>query len=74
VDGHQRHHHGERAPHLEQMQTFVQVVSTAIDDYLVPYRGQQGEGTRAVQIHFNAFPVLDAETANTPSKPSGESA
>jgi len=57
---------------LEQMQTFVAAVNTAIDDYLVPYRGQQGEGTRAVQIHFNAFPVLDAEVAANPSKTSGE--
>jgi DNA-binding transcriptional ArsR family regulator len=59
---------------LEQMQVFVSAVNKAIDDHVVPYRGQQGEDTRAVQIHFNAFPVLDAEAAITPSKPSGEGA
>lgn len=59
---------------LEQMQAFVRAVDSAINSYVVPFRGQQVEGTRAVQIHFNAFPVLDAETAITPSKPSGERA
>jgi DNA-binding transcriptional ArsR family regulator len=59
---------------LEQMQTFVRAVNAAINTYVIPFRGQQLEGTRAVQIHFNAFPVIDAETATTPSKPFGESA
>ena len=59
---------------LEQMKVFVDTVNTAIEELLVPYRGQQGEGTRAVQIHFNAFPVLDAETAITPSRTPGEHA
>lgn len=57
---------------LEQMQTFVRAVNAAISTYVIPFRGQQVEGTRAIQIHFNAFPVLDAETAISPSKPSGE--
>jgi DNA-binding transcriptional ArsR family regulator len=59
---------------LEQMEVFVEAVNKAVDDYLVPYRGQQAEGTRAVQVHFNAFPVLDAETATSPSRSSGERA
>jgi DNA-binding transcriptional ArsR family regulator len=59
---------------LEQMQTFVRAVNSAINTYVAPFRGQQVEGARAVQIHFNAFPVLDAETAITPSKPFGERA
>ncbi len=59
---------------LEQMQAFVSAVNTAIDELLVPYRGQQGDDTRAVQVHFNAFPVLDAEVATTPKKSSGERA
>jgi DNA-binding transcriptional ArsR family regulator len=58
---------------LEQMQTFVRAVNSAINTYVAPFRGQQVEGARAVQIHFNAFPVLDAETA-IPSKPFGERA
>jgi DNA-binding transcriptional ArsR family regulator len=57
---------------LEQMQNFVRAVNEAFNRYVIPFRGQQGEGTRAIQIHFNAFPVLDAEAANTPSKPSGD--
>ncbi|MEO6532491.1 MAG: helix-turn-helix domain-containing protein [Pseudolysinimonas sp.] len=59
---------------LEQMQTFVRAVNSAINTYVIPFRGQQVDGTRAIQIHFNAFPVLDAETAVNPSKPSGERA
>jgi DNA-binding transcriptional ArsR family regulator len=49
---------------LEQMQAFVRAVNTAINTLVVPYRGQQIDGTRAVQIHFNAFPVLDAESGD----------
>jgi DNA-binding transcriptional ArsR family regulator len=59
---------------LEQMQVFVKAVNEAINRYVIPFRGQQVEGTRAIQIHFNAFPVLDAEAVNTSSKPSGDRA
>ena len=59
---------------LEQLQTFVHAVNTAINTYVVPFRGQQVEGMKAIQIHFNAFPVLDAETAISPSKSSGDRA
>ena len=59
---------------LEQLQDFVRAVNSAINTYVIPFRGQQVEGTKAIQIHFNAFPVLDAETAISPSKSSGERA
>jgi len=59
---------------LEQMQAFVRAVNAAINTLVIPYRGQEVEGTRAIQIHFNAFPVVDAETAITPSRTSGEGA
>ncbi|HEY4152889.1 MAG TPA: helix-turn-helix domain-containing protein [Pseudolysinimonas sp.] len=57
-----------------QLHAFVTAVNQAMNTYVIPFRGQQGEGTRAVQIHFNAFPVLDAEGPNTQPKPSGEHA
>lgn len=57
---------------LEQMQAFVGAVNAAIHRYVDPFRGQQIDGTRAVQIHFNAFPVLDAETPDTTSKQPGD--
>ena len=59
---------------VEQLHTFVTAVNAAINRYVTPFRDQQVEGTRAVQIHFNAFPVLDAETVIDPSKSSGDRA
>jgi len=53
---------------LEQLQAFVGAVNSAIETYVIPFRGQQVEGTRAIQIHFNAFPVVDAETEISPSR------
>jgi len=49
---------------------------------LEPLRGQNGPGARPVQIHFNAFPVLDGEVSpgtarpheNTPRVPDGSRA
>ena len=41
-----------------------------IDDHLNPLRGKNPPGSRPVQIHFNAFPVLDGEA--TPKSPEKE--
>lgn len=56
---------------LEQMQALVREVDAVITRHILPAQGQQVEGARAVQIHFNAFPVLDAEGAPAPQKSSG---
>lgn len=32
-----------------------------IDEYVNRYRGQNPPGSRPVQVHFNAFPVLDGD-------------
>jgi DNA-binding transcriptional ArsR family regulator len=57
---------------VEQLHTFVDVVNAAIARYVTPFRDQQNENARAVQIHFNAFPVLDAVTEDPMSKQPGE--
>jgi len=44
----------------EQLKVFVDAVNRAIDDYVIPYRGQQVPGARPVHVEFNAFPVVDA--------------
>ena len=45
----------------EQLKELTDSFGTFIDDQLARYRGQNPPGSRAVQIHFNAFPVIDAE-------------
>jgi len=44
----------------EQLKAFVDAVRAAIDEYVIPYKGQEAPGARAVHIEFNAFPVVDA--------------
>jgi len=44
----------------QQLKAFVDAVSKAIDEYVIPYKGQRAAGARAVHIEFNAFPVVDA--------------
>ena len=40
-----------------------------MDEYLTPLRGHNPPGSRPVQIHFNAFPVIDGDvTPNSPEK------
>jgi len=51
----------------EQLKVFVDVVSKAIDEYVIPYKGQKDPGARPVHIEFNAFPVVDAA-----ARPSGD--
>lgn len=46
---------------VEQLTELVGKWNEFIDPYIVKYRGQNPPGSRPVQIHFNAFPVLDGE-------------
>ena len=54
---------------LEQMRAFVGAMNGVIDTHFAPFRTQEGPGTRAVQAHFNAFPVLDAAIESTTTDP-----
>jgi DNA-binding transcriptional ArsR family regulator len=51
----------------EQLKEIVDLWTKYSDDVLEKYRGQNPPGSRPVQLHFNAFPVLDGEEA--PSAP-----
>ena len=53
----------------EQLKSFVDAVSKAIDEYVIPYKGQQAPGARAVHIEFNAFPVVDATAQQSGDTP-----
>jgi DNA-binding transcriptional ArsR family regulator len=47
----------------EQLESITKRWDEVVDTMIEQYRGQEGPGTRPVQIHFNAFPVMDgAET------------
>ena len=52
---------------VEQMRVFVSAVNELVEQYVVPYRGQNAAGARPVHIEFNAFPVVDAT-----EQPSGD--
>lgn len=52
---------------LKEIVDAFDVFSTGIAD---KYRGQNPPGSRPVQIHFNAFPVIDGD--ETPSNPESE--
>ena len=54
----------------EQLQEISERWSAFMDEYLDSYRGQNLPGSRPVQIHFNAFPVMDGDV--TPSDPEKE--
>jgi DNA-binding transcriptional ArsR family regulator len=53
----------------QQLQLFVGAVRKAIDEHVMPYKGQTGPGVRAVHIEFNAFPVVDAAAQPTGDTP-----
>lgn len=48
-----------------QLKEIAEAWDSFIDPYIDRYRGQNVPGSRPIQIHFNAFPVLDGE--ETPS-------
>lgn len=45
----------------EQLKEITAQWDVFIEPFLDKYRGQNPPGSRPVQIHFNAFPVIDAE-------------
>ncbi len=51
---------------VEQLNELTDNFGSFIDDQLARYRGQNLPGSRPVQIHFNAFPVIDGEETTTP--------
>lgn len=51
----------------EQLQEIVDEWEKFSDIFLAKYRGQNPPGSRPVQIHFNAFPVVDG--GETPLEP-----
>ncbi|MBX3100170.1 MAG: helix-turn-helix transcriptional regulator [Salinibacterium sp.] len=50
----------------EQLKEITEHFERFVDERLERYRGQNPPGSRPVQIHFNAFPVLDAEETPKP--------
>jgi DNA-binding MarR family transcriptional regulator len=46
---------------VQQLRELVSAWETLYEEHIEKYRGQEGPGTRPVQIHFNAFPVVDGE-------------
>jgi DNA-binding transcriptional ArsR family regulator len=44
----------------EQLKELRDRTAAVIDDFVERYRGQSVPGSRPVQVHFNAFPVVDA--------------
>lgn len=45
----------------EQLKSIVDKWDEFIDPFIEKYRGQNLPGSRPVQIHFNAFPVMDGQ-------------
>ena len=54
----------------EQLKEIVDEWENFVDRYVEKYRGKNPAGSRPVQIHFNAFPVVDGEI--TPEDPAKE--
>ena len=54
----------------EQLKEIVDEWDAFIERYVERYRGKNPAGSRPVQIHFNAFPVVDGE--ETPLDPETE--
>jgi DNA-binding transcriptional ArsR family regulator len=52
---------------VDQLKEITEAWEEFIDSHLEKYRGQTGPGLRPVQIHFNAFPVLDGEETSSDS-------
>ena len=55
----------------EQLREISQKWDEFIDPFVVAYRGQNPPGSRPVQIHFNAFPVVDGDETPTPDDVGG---
>jgi DNA-binding transcriptional ArsR family regulator len=51
---------------VEQLRELRDRTTAVIDEFVDRYRGQSVPGSRPVQVHFNAFPVIDAPE-NPPS-------
>jgi DNA-binding transcriptional ArsR family regulator len=51
---------------VDQLRELRDRTTAVIDEFVERYRGQSVPGSRPVQVHFNAFPVIDAPE-NTPS-------
>jgi DNA-binding transcriptional ArsR family regulator len=54
----------------EQLKEIVDEWDAVADAFVAKYRGQNSPGSRPVQIHFNAFPVIDGDV--TPEQPEKE--
>ncbi|MET0806577.1 MAG: hypothetical protein ABWX98_05720, partial [Lacisediminihabitans sp.] len=46
---------------IEQLRELVAEVEAITERYATLYKTQGVPGTRPVQIHFNAFPVIDGD-------------
>lgn len=55
---------------LEELEELVTGWNDYIEPFIVKHRSQNPPGSRPIQIHFNAFPVLDGE--ETPASPEKE--
>jgi DNA-binding transcriptional ArsR family regulator len=51
----------------EQLHKLSEALMAIVDEHIAPFRGQKRPGTRPVQIHVNAFPVVDGDVV--PSLP-----
>jgi DNA-binding transcriptional ArsR family regulator len=51
---------------VEQLQELRDRTTAVIDEFVERYRGQSVPGSRPVQVHFNAFPVVDAPENTNP--------
>jgi hypothetical protein len=45
----------------EQLKELVEAMDERLNEFIAKYRGQDVAGSRPVQVHFNAFPVLDGD-------------
>jgi DNA-binding transcriptional ArsR family regulator len=51
----------------EQLKELVEAMDERLNEFIAKYRGQDAPGSRPVQIHFNAFPVLDGDETPAPA-------
>lgn len=54
----------------DQLKEIVEAWDQLLDGFIAKYRGQNPPGSRPVQFHFNAFPVVDGDV--TPLDPETE--
>jgi DNA-binding transcriptional ArsR family regulator len=55
-----------------QLKEVVDAFEELLNEFVVKYRGKNPPGSRPIQIHFNAFPVLDGDI--TPEEPNAHTA